>query len=400
MAARRLPRRLAEVFEVATVAPPAMSPELGEAFERAQVVPEEMPPEDTPAPKTRLDMVREYLERTRTPQQAPVVGPEADVARAAQSDAVRDFGDAMLRAGAAFRGDQGALLGRRLTNAQESAALASNEARQRALRDWAMSQERSRLGEAELLSRAAAEPGKKDPELEKRRLDLLERETARREGTSEQELLLKREKFEAEERRRRAGAGAGKGKADEKAKAAGFKSAMELRKEFNALPEVKNFKDVDVAYRKIQTAAQNVSAAGDLSLIFGYMKMLDPGSTVREGEFANAQNAGGVDDKIRAAYNNVTQGQRLTDSQRADFLRQAQGVYTAQQSRFQESADMYRTLAQKGGLDPDDVVSLKKPTKKDDAPSGDVTMVGPDGIEVDVEAGKVEMFRKRGFKER
>ena len=35
-------------------------------------------------------------------------------------------------------------------------------------------------------------------------------------------------------------------------------------------------------------------AAGDMALIFSYMKMLDPNSTVREGEYATAQDAGSI----------------------------------------------------------------------------------------------------------
>ena len=59
------------------------------------------------------------------------------------------------------------------------------------------------------------------------------------------------------------------------------------------------------------------------------MKVLDPGSTVREGEFANAQNAAGVPDRIRNLFNNWSKGQRLDEKQRQDFITQAKKIVDA-----------------------------------------------------------------------
>lgn len=81
------------------------------------------------------------------------------------------------------------------------------------------------------------------------------------------------------------------------------------------------------AYNKIQAAAANPSAAGDLSMIFSYMKLLDPTSVVREQEFANAQNAAGVPDQIRNMYNRALSGERLNENQRRDFVNTAKTLY-------------------------------------------------------------------------
>ena len=138
----------------------------------------------------------------------------------------------------------------------------------------------------------------------------------------------------------------------------------DLRKEFNALPDVKTFNDVDSAFLKVKSAAGNPSAAGDLSAIFAYMKMLDPGSSVREGEFANAQNAGGIDAKIAAAYNNVLNGQRLTPDQRADFVKQAAGLHQVHRSKFDAAASRYSDLALRQGSAPEAVVPAAPAKKK------------------------------------
>lgn len=96
-----------------------------------------------------------------------------------------------------------------------------------------------------------------------------------------------------------------------------------------------DFRKVEDSFKRIQSVAKNPSAAGDLALIFNYMKLLDPGSVVRESEFATAQNAAGVPDRVRNTYNRVLSGERLAPEQRADFVGQADNLFTAQR----ESAD-------------------------------------------------------------
>jgi hypothetical protein len=70
------------------------------------------------------------------------------------------------------------------------------------------------------------------------------------------------------------------------------------------------------------------------------MKMLDPGSVVREGEFATAQNATGVPERIQNIYNKVVSGERLNASQRNSFKGQAKKLY--------ESAGEQETVVRQG----------------------------------------------------
>ena len=88
-----------------------------------------------------------------------------------------------------------------------------------------------------------------------------------------------------------------------------------LRGEF--INQNKVFMDVRDAWSRLNSS--NDDAAGDLSLIFNYMKMLDPGSTVREGEFATAQNATGIPERVLNSYNNALKGTRLSSGQRDQF---------------------------------------------------------------------------------
>ncbi len=163
-------------------------------------------------------------------------------------------------------------------------------------------------------------------------------------------------KLRAELDARKAAAEAKKNDDKDKKDKAGREASEGLRKEVMTNQVTKDTQAISAAYAKMKAAAATPSAAGDLSLIFGYMKVLDPGSTVREGEFANAQNAGGVDSRVVAMYNNIRNGQRLTPEVRADFMGQARGLYDAQLGRFKAFSDPYRALASKQGVDPGDVV--------------------------------------------
>jgi hypothetical protein len=98
-----------------------------------------------------------------------------------------------------------------------------------------------------------------------------------------------------------------------------------MRKEYNE--QTKPYQEVKSAYGRLLSSEDN--AVGDLSLIFAYMKMLDPGSVVREGEFATAQNAAGVPERIKNIYNKVASGERLNKSQRESFKGQAKGLYNS-----------------------------------------------------------------------
>lgn len=142
------------------------------------------------------------------------------------------------------------------------------------------------------------------------------------------------------------------------------KGEGELRKEFDNLN--KDYRVVQDAYNKIQTTSQDPSAAGDLSLIFSYMKLLDPSSTVREGEFATAQNAAGVPVQIQNLWNRAKTGERLSPEQRADFLRQSENIFNSQAMTYDSGVEKYRGLATEYGYNPDRIV---KPAKRGDANS-------------------------------
>jgi len=135
-----------------------------------------------------------------------------------------------------------------------------------------------------------------------------------------------------------------------------YGDAQAFRKEFTGLPTIKNLSGVTEAYGRILASADNPSAAGDLALIFNYMKVLDPNSTVREGEFATAAKAGSLGEVIQSQVNQIESGKLLTPSMRADFVDRAGRLYD-QQSRISDSLyTQYGETAKVRGFDPDRVL--------------------------------------------
>lgn len=116
--------------------------------------------------------------------------------------------------------------------------------------------------------------------------------------------------------------------------------------------ESKNFESVKDAYGRVLASSQTPSAAGDVALIFSYMKMLDPGSVIRESEYATAANAGSVPDRVIAAYNKALKGEALAPNQRGDFVGRAKLLFAQQRADQQKRNDRYVAKAKQGGLDP------------------------------------------------
>ena len=147
------------------------------------------------------------------------------------------------------------------------------------------------------------------------------------------------------------------------------------------------------AYQKIKDSSQNPSAAGDLSLIFGYMRLLDPASTVREGEFANAENSAGVPDTIRARYNKIISGERLAPKQRKDFVDRAGLLYKGQERLHTQRESEYRRLAKESDVDPSSVVvNLRAAPDK-------IRVLRPDGKTISlIPESQWEEAQKKGYK--
>jgi hypothetical protein len=128
----------------------------------------------------------------------------------------------------------------------------------------------------------------------------------------------------------------------------------QLRNQY--LSQSKDFNESSTAYQRVMDSAKNPTPAGDLSLIFNYMKVLDPSSVVRESEFATAAASGSYGERIKAAVSQVMTGKRLSDDMRLDFVNRATELYRGQDSRHKQRVAEFRGIAEGQQLNPDQII--------------------------------------------
>jgi len=107
--------------------------------------------------------------------------------------------------------------------------------------------------------------------------------------------------------------------------------------------------DVKGVIRDGEPFALTDAGAADLALIFNFMKMLDPGSVVREGEFALAEKIGGLPGWVQSAYEKVATGGRLSNDMRMTIVKQARNQYDSAASSAEKKLSLHRERAKRYG---------------------------------------------------
>ena len=97
-----------------------------------------------------------------------------------------------------------------------------------------------------------------------------------------------------------------------------FGAEADLRKEWKKFETP--YDEIEIKHQKLVSALERQTGVGDMSAIFVYMKMLDPGSVVRESEFAQAQQTAGAFETIRVRMAQIAEGDKLSNPQRREFL--------------------------------------------------------------------------------
>ena len=146
-----------------------------------------------------------------------------------------------------------------------------------------------------------------------------------------------------------------------------FGNEVELMKSYRADPAVQAYGSVSNYYGRMVSAYDETvknpeaAGAGDLAMVYSYMKMLDPGSTVMQGEYASASNTTGVPDQIRNAYNNILNGSKLTEAQRLAFIQQAGGMLSSTATGLNAANEVYGSTASRFGVNPGFIIKPISP---------------------------------------
>lgn len=136
----------------------------------------------------------------------------------------------------------------------------------------------------------------------------------------------------------------------------GLDNTLKLRGEFKSEPIYKAHQEVQAAYSQIKESLKLASPAGDLAGATKIMKILDPGSVVRESELGMAMAASGLMDRMVNYAQMTLSGQKLTPTQRKDFQTLADALYSESVKQYNAKRGEYKGIADRNQLPEADVI--------------------------------------------
>jgi len=118
-----------------------------------------------------------------------------------------------------------------------------------------------------------------------------------------------------------------------------FAQEEKIRKEWQG--RSKMYSELQGTFNTLQASASSANGPGDIALITGFMKMLDPGSVVRETEFATARDTAGLFTQLQNRLEKAKNGQLLSPEQRSQYVALSQKyLESAQKKADQEKKDL------------------------------------------------------------
>jgi hypothetical protein len=136
----------------------------------------------------------------------------------------------------------------------------------------------------------------------------------------------------------------------------GFDNTLKLRGDFRSEPIYKAHAEVASAHAQIKQSLKQGTPAGDMAGATKIMKILDPGSVVRESELGMAMAATGLLDRVTNYANMVVTGQKLTPRQRQEFQALADALYAESEKTYNAKRGEYQGIAERNQLNVMDVL--------------------------------------------
>jgi hypothetical protein len=134
-----------------------------------------------------------------------------------------------------------------------------------------------------------------------------------------------------------------------------FEQEEKLRKEYQGRTKV--YGELGSTFNNIQSSANANTGPGDIALITGFMKMLDPGSVVRETEFATARDTAGLFENLRNQAQKLQSGQlfSLDSKQRKEYVDLAKQYLDSAQKKAGEDKKALGVVVKNYKLNADNV---------------------------------------------
>ena len=137
-----------------------------------------------------------------------------------------------------------------------------------------------------------------------------------------------------------------------------FRQEESMRKEYTA--RTANYREARRQYHVVATSSRQGSGPGDMALIMSFMKMLDPGSVVRETEFANARDTTSLLGRLSVLLGSKpVKGRLLTDEQCVEFEKLAAEYMAAADSEEVRARNHLKKVVKNYGLNVENVFEEK-----------------------------------------
>ena len=141
-----------------------------------------------------------------------------------------------------------------------------------------------------------------------------------------------------------------------------FEQEEKLRKEFQGRTKV--YGELGTTFNNIKSSAEAKNGPGDIALITGFMKMLDPGSVVRETEFAIARDTAGLYERLLNTSQKLQSGQlfALDSKQRQEYVNLAKQYLDSAKKKAGEDKKALGVVVKNYRLNPDNVFGPEQRT--------------------------------------
>lgn len=134
-----------------------------------------------------------------------------------------------------------------------------------------------------------------------------------------------------------------------------FAQEEKIRKEWQTRSKV--YSELGGIYSNLKASADAKTGPGDIALITGFMKMLDPGSVVRETEFATARDTAGLFAILSNQAQKIQSGQlfALDSKQRQEYVTLAKQYLNAAEKKAGEEKKDLGIVVKNYNLNPENV---------------------------------------------
>jgi len=132
------------------------------------------------------------------------------------------------------------------------------------------------------------------------------------------------------------------------------KAAASLRKEFSAETKKIGFPTLQTTWQQVKHAAD--TGAGDLTIVYSYIKALDPTTAVREGEINLTKAAESIPSNIIRTYQRAKKGRAISPKVRQEMIFEVGKMYNERAKQQQQLNAFYSGLASDARVNPQDVI--------------------------------------------